>query len=433
MPDQLMHFDARKPLTWMTMILALALTLIGSWFVVRWYMGNTFAEFLNPEENGLEMGRRAVSLAPNDPLTHWRLGEVVHKKLPPDQLGQVVNEYEKAVSLSPNDYRFWMDLGTALEQVGESARAEKALRRAVDLAPSYTYPHWYLGNLLLRAGNYSEAFGELRRASDADPELRSQLFNLAWEVYKEDFESLKMAVGTTAAARAEFVKYLLGRQRIEDGILLWKTLSETEKRANLAAGESIIGTLVAARRYHQAADISNDLVPTPAHRVVVGQILDGGFEEKMAPQPKAVFGWQVKSAPQVQIGIDPSKGHNGGRSLRFVFQVPSRVDSFNLSQLLLVEPETYYDFAGYVRTEKLQSGATPFVEIVDSMDGSVFAASLPTATGNSDWQLFAMSFKTGAKTEAVTIRINRGSCGQDSVCPLFGTVWYDDFNLKRRS
>jgi tetratricopeptide (TPR) repeat protein len=431
MADQLIHFDARKPVTRITMILGLVLTLLGSWFVVRWYMGNTFAEFLNPEENGLQMGRRAVSLAPNDPLTHWRLGEVIHKKLPPDQVAQVVDEYQKAASLSPNDYRFWMDLGPALEQLGESERAEKALRRAVALAPSYAYPHWYLGNFLLRAGSYEEAFDQLRRASDASPELRSQLFNLAWEVYKEDFTSLKVAVGTSPSARAEFVQYLLSRQRIEDGILLWKTLSDTEKRANLAAGESIITTLIGAKRYHQAAEISNDLVPTPAHRALVDQILNGGFEENLVPQPATVFGWQVKSLSQVQIAIDPNRGHSGSRSLRIVFQVRLRIDSLNLAQLVLVEPEKKYEVECYVRTENLQSGVTPFVEIVDAMDGSVLAASPATANGNRDWQPLAMSFKSGPKTEAVTIRINRGSC-QDQVCPIFGTVWYDDFNLKRR-
>ena len=433
MADQLMHFDARKPFTRLTMILALALTVIGSWFVVRWYMGNTFAEFLNPEENGLEMARWAVTWAPNDPLAHWRLGEVVQKELPPDQLGQVVNEYEKAVSLSPNDYRFWMALGTALEQLGESARAEKALRKAVELAPSYSYPHWYLGNLLLRTDNYPEAFVELRRATEADPDLRAQLFNLAWEVYNEDFESLKMAVGATAATRAAFAQYLLARQRCDDGILLWKTLSENEKQANRAAGESIIGTLVAGKRYHQAADISNDLVPSPAHRAVLGQVLDGGFEENLGNQPAGVFGWQVRSDPQTQISIDAGKGHSGARSLRVVFQIRARLDSLNLSQLVLVAPGTQYDLAGYVRTEKLQSGATPFVEIVDAMDGSVVAASPPAANGDSDWQPLALGFKTGVKTEAISIRINREACSQDQVCPIFGTVWYDDFNLKRRS
>jgi hypothetical protein len=302
----------------------------------------------------------------------------------------------------------------------------------VDLAPSYAYPHWYLGNFLLRAGSSEEAFDELRRASDANPELRSQLFNVAWEVYKEDFASLKVAVGTSPSLRAEFVIYLLGRHRIEDGILLWKTLSDTEKRANLATGESIIRTLVGAKRYHQAADISNDLVATHADRAMVGQILNGGFEENLAPQPATVFGWQVKSLSQAQIGIDPNRGHSGSRSLRIVFQVRARIDSLSLSQLVLVEPEKQYEVECYVKTEKLQSGAPPFVEIVDATDGSVLAASASASIGDSDWQPLAMNFKTGPKTEAVAIRINRGAC-QDPVCPIFGTVWYDDFKFKRRS
>jgi Flp pilus assembly protein TadD len=92
----------------------------------------------------------AASMAPNDPLTHWRIGQVSQKLLPLDQQGPAVVEYERAVSLSPYDYRFWMSLGVAQEQAGNPAKAEEALKRAIALAPAYAYPHWYLGNLLLR-------------------------------------------------------------------------------------------------------------------------------------------------------------------------------------------------------------------------------------------------------------------------------------------
>ena len=39
---------------------------------------------------------------------------------------------------------------------------------------------------------------------------------------------------------------------------------------------------------------------------------------------------------------------------------------------------------------------------------------------------------TGPKAEAVLIRISRASCGDTAQCPIFGSVWYDDFDLKRR-
>ena len=210
MPDQLMQFKASAPLK-VIMTLTVLLALFASWFVVRWYLGNTIAEYFQPEDHRLETAQMAVGLAPNDPLPHWRLGNLAQKELPPDQISLVVAEYEKAVSLSPNDYRLWTDFGGALEQAGEFYKAEKALREAVKLAPSYAYPRWYLGNLLLRTDRYTEGFAELQRASEANDQFQPQLFNLAWQLNKDDFESLKAAVGNTPAIRAAFSKYLIER------------------------------------------------------------------------------------------------------------------------------------------------------------------------------------------------------------------------------
>jgi hypothetical protein len=350
----------------------------------------------------------------------------------PDQLHQVVQEYEKAASLSPNDYRFWMALGTALEQWGEVERGEKALQRATELAPSYAYPRWYLGNLLLRRGRYDQAFAELRRAADADPELRSQLLNSAWAIYNKDLDSFVDAVGTSANARAGLAEYLMGRQRFEDGILIWQRLRDPEKRANRANGEAIVASLVAARRFHQAAEIANDLVPAPAYRARESKFVDGGFEDDLIPQP-GVFGWQVHSLPQARVGIDPNLGHNSSRSLRIIFQVPSRLDPITVSQLVPVRPDTQYEFECFVRSDDLQGASTPWIEVTDATEGQVVASSGQAATGSTDWQRIALSFKTGEKSEAVTVKIIRISCPEDPVCPIFGTVWYDDFNLKRGS
>jgi tetratricopeptide repeat protein len=433
MPEQVAHIDATKPLVRVVMVLTLILALLASWFVVSWDLGNTLAEYQNADEDGLEIVRRAVSLAPGDPLTHWRLGAIAQTQLLPDQLHQVVDEYEKAASLSPNDYRFWVALGTALEQWGDVDRGEKALRRATELAPSYAYPRWYLGNLLLRSGRYDQAFAELRRAADADPELRSQLLNLAWAIHNKNLDSFVEAAGNSASARAELAAYLMGRQRFEDGILLWQRLNEAEKRANRTNGEAVVGALVTAKRFHQAAEVANDLVSSAAYRTEEGKFVDGGFEDDLIPQTGAVFGWQVKSLQQVQVGIDPHRGHNSSRSLRIVFQVPSRLDSISVSQLVPVRPDTQYDFECYVRSQDLQSASTPRIEISDATEGRGVMSSDPASSGSTDWQRIAFSFKTGAKTEAVTVKMIRTSCGEDPVCPIFGTVWYDDFNLKRRS
>lgn len=431
MAEQIFQFNASRPIARICLLLAVIVALLVSWFAVRWYIGNTLAEYHNPEVHGIDMGRRAVAWAPQNPLAHWRLGEIAQRRLPPDQLALVVNEFERAVSLSPNDYRYWVPLGTSLEQLGEIERGEKALRRATELAPSYAFPRWHLGNLLLRTGRYEEAFAELRRAGEADPTLRTQLLNLAWQVYKADLETLAAAVGDSPDARAELAAYLVGRHRFEDGISMWQSLGESEKRANKAHGAAITNGLVTAGRFHQAAQIANDLVPGPAYHAQVGKVVDGGFDYNLISLEGAVFGWQVKPQQQVNIAIDTNQGHESNRSLRLIFQVRSRLDAINVAQLVPVKANTQYDFECYVKTENLQSGANPRIEIADGPSGNFLAGSNPAPGGNSDWQRVAFSFQS--KTEAIVIRIVRGSCGDQSTCPIFGTVWYDDFSFKPRA
>ena len=431
MPDQLMQFKASAPLK-LIMTLTVLLALLATWFVVRWYLGNTIAEYFRPEDHRLETAQMAVGLAPSDPLPHWRLGNLVQTELPPDQISVVIAEYEKAVSLSPSDYRLWMDFGSALEQAGEFDKAEKSLREAVKLAPSYAYPHWYLGNLLLRTDRYTEGFAELRLASEANDQFRPQLFNLAWQLNKDDFESLKAAVGNTPAIRAAFAKYLVERGRYDYGLRLWNTLTDIEKKESRFAADPIIGSLIGNQRYHQAMEIWNEVAPGPGYRAETGHILDGGFENNLAHGPGAVFGWQVQSNSQTQIGIDAGQGHTGSRSLRVFFQVRSHIDTINVSQLVPVTPNTEYELECYLKTERLESAETPVVVIANAADESWLAGSPAAPSGNNNWQRISLSFKTGAKTEAVKVKMVRNSCPNSPVCPIFGTVWYDDFDLKSR-
>ncbi len=431
MPDQVMHLRVGLPAK-LIMLLLVLLALVSSWFVVRWHLGNTIAEYFTPDERRQEVAQMAVSWAPNDPLPHWRLGSLIQRELPPDQIGQSIAEFEKAVSLAPNDYRFWMSLGQALEQAGEAEKAEKALREAVRLAPSYAYPRWYLGNLLLRSDRYPDAFRELQLASQQNPQLQSQLFNLAWQVNKDDYESLKTSIGGTPEARAQFSRYLLDRGRFDEGLRLWNTLSETERRTRRYAADPIIASLIAAKRFHQALEVWNDVAPGPAYRASFERMVDRSFEDNVAHGPDAVFGWQVQSAPQVQLGIDAGMGHQGSRSLRLYFQVRSRLDGINAAQLVPLRPNTEYDFECYMRTERLESGSTPQVAIVDAGDDKYLVASNPAPDGNNNWERIALSFKTGPETEAVRVKIVRAACPDNAVCPIFGTVWYDDFDLKPR-
>ena len=434
MAHEIAHISVRKLPVKILLILLLLAAFVWSYFVVRWYLGNTLAEYFDPNEGTIDAAHLAANLAPDDPLAHWRIGQISQKTLPLDQQVNAIGEYEKAVSLSPNDYRFWMTLGTAQEQVGNPAQAELALKRAVALAPAYAYPHWYLGNLYLRNGRYDEAFAELRLASQADSELLPQLFNLVWEIYNNDPEALKNAVGQSAQARANFALYLVGRKRVDEGLRLWNGLSSEEKRANKDVGEKMIVGLIAELRYHDALQTWNDIMSEKFH-MQIDQIFDGGFEEPVAYSGDTIFGWYVKGAPQMHIGIDPNKSHSGERSLRLVFQVRTNIQDLNASQLIAVTPNTEYDFECYVATDKLETGSAPQIQILDANTGEDLGTTLMAPSGTNDWQRLGFSFKTKDKTQAIMLKVVRITCTNEDnpICPIFGSVWYDDFSIKRRN
>jgi hypothetical protein len=68
--------------------------------------------------------------------------------------------------------------------------------------------------------------------------------------------------------------------------------------------------------------------------------------------------------------------------------------------------------------------------IADATDSAQLAVSDQAPNGTTDWQRVSVSFKTGVKTEAIALKITHESCQTDKeVCPIFGTTWYDDFNL----
>jgi hypothetical protein len=234
--------------------------------------------------------------------------------------------------------------------------------------------------------------------------------------------------------QAQLALYLLTQKHFEEGLQLWNGLSTDEKKANKETSQSIVTTLNAERRYHDAVQVWNE-VTSEKYQVEVGRIFDASFEEPLSYGAETVFGWQVRSAPSVSIGIDPNKGHTGARSLRFVFQVRSNIEGITASQLIPVAPRSEYDFEYYVSTEKLESGSAPLIQIVDATDGAVLTTSDMAPGGTNDWNRVSFPFKTGEKTEAVYLKITRVSCGSEDVpvCPIFGSVWYDDFSFKRRN
>src|SRR5688572_5075073 len=207
------------------LIPALLAILVGG-FCLRWQVGATVAEVATTGETpNLELARVAARWAPDDPFVHWRLGSVARRDCSASSIQETVREFEVAVRLSPNDFRYWEELGRALEMAGDRAAAEKALRRATFLAPNYYHPHWRLGNFLLRSNRYEEAFQHLFRAAGARAELWPQVINLAWQAFDGDVDRVANEAGNEPAVRVLFAWYLVGMKHYDDAMRLWETMT----------------------------------------------------------------------------------------------------------------------------------------------------------------------------------------------------------------
>lgn len=426
--DQLKLIDARGAIVRVGLIAAVLVALFCSWLALQWYAGSEIAlAAAQLPEGGLSAAQTAVRLSPDDPRARWALASLLQRDVGANDLQSSIAEYERAVSLSPRDFRLWTDLGRAQEQAGKLAEGERALRRAVELAPHYSWPRWHLGNFLLRRARYDEAMAELRQVAETDPSKRGAVFDYAWMVYNGDVGAIRRALKETPAVRAELVAYLLGRKMLTEATQIWSDLSQEQKKEFEATGKMLVDALVAEKRYHMALQLLRDVAGA---KFEVGKISNGSFEGAVAQRGEALFDWNVPSIPQARFALDPVKPQDGSLSLRLIFNATGALD-LNISQLVAVEPGATYRLTFYVRTSALKSAAAPVVKVLSTVDRSPLAESAQAPAGESDWQKMTLDFKVPANVEGVILSIGRRQCAAEGgVCPIFGTVWYDDFNLQ---
>lgn len=418
---------ARMPLV----ILALA-ALYCAWQGVRWGIGNTMAEtapasYAKDPAAAFESAEAAARLAPRDPFTHLMLARLNQVSFEPEGVPRALAEYEQAAALAPNDFLIWMEAGRARAALGDTEGGVAALRRAAELAPNYTQPRWHLGNALLRAGRAEEAFAELRRAADLDPTLRPTVFNLAWQVYAPDLARVVDAVGKTADSRGDLVGVLAGRGNLEEAQAVWAELGPEGRREQRGAADALARALYVKGQYRRAHVV---LLEAGVAGLAVGQFNDGGFESDIVPGGRALFGWGVAQGAG-QVAIDARNAHGGRRSLRVAFSSSGQVDFRHVSQVVAVEPGARYRLTFFVRTDELRSTATLAATVSEPAAPEVpLASSAHAPQGTNDWQQVSFEFTAGPKTEAVFVRLTRVACAE-GVCPIYGKIWYDDFNLER--
>jgi tetratricopeptide (TPR) repeat protein len=406
---------------------AVLFAILFCWFAVRWQIGSMLAGLTSKDSPGATAASElAMRLAPGDPIAKWLRASIEADRAQTGQDSTAVKLIEDAVRLSPYDYRWRIELGRALEQDEQNDAAENEFRRAVQLAPTYAFCHWHLGNFYLRQGRRDEAFAELRQAAQNNQTYREQVFSLAWDYFDKDPSKVEQLAADTPDARAGLALFFAARGRAEDSLRIWNSLNDSDKTSNPQIAKAIAHGLYIQRFFPQALEFARQLGIDAESRP--GAVTNAGFERSIGGQEDSRFGWQiVRGDSKLDMATDSTVKHEGSRGLKVSFRNYIKPDLYNIFQTIVAEPNTNYRLSFWVRTETLRSSGGPLLEIINANDDKMIMASKPFPTGTNDWEQINVDFRTPDNCTGVTIRTARVFCGEQ--CPIVGTLWYDEFLL----
>ncbi len=424
--EQIYILDAKKFPVRIGLVVIMLFALLFGWFAIRWQIGNLLADITSPnQENAKQSAMMAYGFAPDDPLTLWLVASVEKESNP-----EYTEGFEKVVRYSPNDYRWWIQLGRAYEQADKPKEAEKAFKRSVETAPNYTFPHWQIGNFYLRQDRDDEAFKEFEIAARNNPVYREQIFSIAWDYYEQDTDKLESIVGNSAEVRAGLAKFYAAKERPNESLEMWNSLTAEAKQTNDQTARLIAQALYDKKFLLSSVEFVNQT--GIEENAKAETIYNGGFEEKINDSAdKVFFGWKILPAEKLSIRQSQFKKHEDKKSLHLSFTGFNKVEINNIYQSIAVRPKAKYQLSFWVKTENLKSAGTPKIDIVSVTDNQIIESSEAFPDGTNDWKEFKVSFTVPENSEGITLRTARSYCGEN--CPIVGSMWYDSFKLVKIS
>ncbi|MEW6557420.1 MAG: hypothetical protein AB1349_08710 [Elusimicrobiota bacterium] len=185
--------------------------------------------------------------------------------------------------------------------------------------------------------------------------------------------------------------------------------------------------------YFEAGELKK-LVNTMKKREIktTGLIKDTGFET-----PESFFCWTGLTGEyflsNLKCEIDRKEAKSGRASLKIIFNFGYNVNFYPISTSIPALPSTKYKFSGWMKTDIL-SGDMGF-EITDSRGYKTLWTCSELLSDKNDWKQLTIQFVTKPDTKELKLRIRH--FGDDIVTekskekPLKGTVWIDDWELKK--
>ena len=419
--------DAHKIAARIGLVVIALAALAFAWFSIKWQIGSLLAELTPPSQSDAnQISKYAIAFSPSNAQAWWLASTTEKDLFTPEKIDASVRLSEQAVRLSPNDFRLWAELGRSYEQAAEVEKAQIAFEQATELAPTYAYPHWQLGNFFIRQSRAEEALIELKKTTIYDTTYRDQAYSLVWNYFDNDPKRLDELAADSLDAKLGLAQFFAWHGRPVDALRVWNSLDQDERASSVQAARSIAEAMNEKRSFWEGIEFAREA--RIDRKAAVETINNGSFEDPIVESDETLYGWKVnQNDNRAEITADSRVWHTGTLSLRVIFRTYLNPNFYSIWQNVAVKPATRYRLRFWVRTDGLKSGGPPIFEVANASDDKIIAVSSTIPTGTTEWQEVMIDFTTPDQCGGLYVRSSRSFCGPD--CPLVGTMWLDDFEL----
>jgi tetratricopeptide (TPR) repeat protein len=341
--------------------------------------------------------------------------------------GAAIEPYRAAVQLDPHSARYWFDLASAYQVLGDVSNQTWALERAIEADPTTPDVAWEAANFFLVQGDNEKALREFHVVLESNPPMANLAIQFCWRINPDVDMLLRDVVPAQSPAYIAFLELLMTKQETAATAKVWDKLIATPQISQPFEIRYVYEYLQyllnhkdvdqARLVWQQAAPRFglSSYVPTRNNLIVNGDfgldVLNGGFD------------WQYEKQRSVSLTLDPSDFHGGHRSLLITFDGPGVTDA-GIRQFIVVQPETSYQFSAYYKNGEIEGAGGPHFTIQDAYTKAVLYDSDELKEAGF-WKSATGEFTTASDCKLLILHVRRLPEGS----PIRGKLWVDDFRL----
>jgi tetratricopeptide (TPR) repeat protein len=281
---------------------AAALCLIYIFVAGRLFVASLFAE--KPELASLE---RAARLDKGNAEYRNHLGR--YFALVARDPGAAIKPYRAAVQLNPHSARYWFDLASAYQVLGDTSNQTWALQNAIKADPTTPDVAWEAANFFLVRGDNETALREFHVVLENEPSMAGLAIQFCWRIEPDVDALLRDVVPARSTAYSAFLNLLMSKQETHATAKVWAALMATTQTFEMSEVNDYFQYLLNHKDVDQARLVWQQAaprfglagyVPTRNNLIVNGNfsldVLNGGFDWQYQKQPSVTLRGRRRSS-----------------------------------------------------------------------------------------------------------------------------------------